>query len=68
MEFELKNLPEKIQLLEEKIKFLNQKLADPEFYTNDADNFVKTAEILASAKAELEQFEIRWVELEEKKI
>ena len=68
LEFELKNLPEKIQLLEEKIKFLNQKLADPEFYTNDADNFVKTTEILASAKAELEQFEIRWVELEEKKI
>ncbi len=68
LEFELKNLPEKIQLLEEKIKFLNQKLADPEFYTNDADNFVKTTEILAFAKAELEKLEIRWVELEEKKI
>tara|TARA_A100001015_G_C14574581_1_gene550473 strand:- start:2 stop:640 length:639 start_codon:yes stop_codon:yes gene_type:complete len=40
LEFELKNLPEKIQLLEQKIKFLNQKLADPEFYTNDADIFI----------------------------
>ena len=67
LEFELKNLPEKIQLLEQKIKFLNQKLADPEFYTNDADNFIKTTEILASSKAELENLEIRWVELEEKK-
>ncbi|MAI02750.1 MAG: ABC transporter family protein [Rickettsiales bacterium] len=67
LEFELKNLPEKIQLLEQKIKFLNQKLADPEFYTNDADNFIKTTEILASSKAELDHLEIRWVELEEKK-
>ena len=67
LEFELKKLPEKIQLLEQKIKFLNQKLADPEFYTNDADNFIKTTEILASSKAELENLEIRWVELEEKK-
>tara|TARA_A100001011_G_scaffold400359_1_gene514341 strand:+ start:2162 stop:3994 length:1833 start_codon:yes stop_codon:yes gene_type:complete len=67
LEFELKNLPEKIQLLEQKIKFLNQKLADPEFYTNDADNFIKTTEILASSKAELDHLEIRWVELEGKK-
>ncbi len=65
LEFELKNLPIKIQKKEKEIEAFNKKLADGDFYNSDPDAFVEMTKALKEAKAELENFEMRWLELEE---
>ena len=67
LEFELKNLPIKIQEKEKEIEAFNEKLSDGDFYNNDPDGFVDMTKALKEAKTELDNFEIRWLELEEEK-
>lgn len=63
-EFELRNLPAKIDALEEEIMLLDAKLADPDLYTVDPDAFDKATRDLAHAKSTLHSAEERWLELE----
>ena len=67
LEFELKNLPIKIQKKEEEIEFFTKKLSDSDFYKNDSDAFMAMAEKLEVAKGDLEYYETRWLELESEK-
>ena len=67
LEFELKNLPIKIQKKEEEIEFFTKKLSDPDFYKNDSDAFMAMTEKLEVAKGDLEYYETRWLELESEK-
>ena len=67
LEFELKNLPIKIQKKEEEIEFFTKKLSDPDFYKNDPDAFITMTEKLEVAKGDLEYYETRWLELESEK-
>ena len=67
LEFELKNLPIKIQKKEEEIEFFTKKLSDPDFYKNDSDAFITMTEKLEVAKGDLEYYETRWLELESEK-
>jgi ATP-binding cassette subfamily F protein uup len=68
LEFELKNLPTKIQAKEKEISFFTKKLSDPNFYKNDTDAFIVMTEELENAKADLENYETRWLELEAKRV
>ena len=67
LDFELKNLPSKIKKTEVQINLFNKKLSDPNFYKKDADSFIEMTEKLELAKEDLEYYETRWLELEEKK-
>ena len=67
LDFELKNLPSKIKKIEEQINLFNKKLSDPNFYKKDTDSFIEMTEKLELAKEDLEYYETRWLELEEKK-
>tara|TARA_B100001027_G_scaffold167967_1_gene119719 strand:- start:52 stop:1125 length:1074 start_codon:yes stop_codon:yes gene_type:complete len=67
LEFELKNLPSKIKSIEEQINLFNKKLSDPNFYKKDTDSFIEMTKKLELAKEDLEYYETRWLELEEKK-
>jgi len=67
LEFELKNLPSKIDNIEKEINTLSNQLSDPDFYLNDPDGFLLASENLAIARSELEKYELRWLELEELK-
>ena len=67
LEFELKNLPIKIQKKEEEIEFFTKKLSDPDFYKNNSDAFIAMTEKLEVAKGDLEYYETRWLELESEK-
>ena len=66
LDFELKNLPSKIKKIEEQINLFNKKLSDPNFYKKDTDSFIEITEKLELAKEDLEYYETRWLELEEK--
>ena len=66
LDFELKNLPSKIKKIEEQINLFNKKLSDPNFYKKDTDAFIEMTEKLELAKEDLEYYETRWLELEEK--
>jgi ATP-binding cassette subfamily F protein uup len=46
---------------------LEEALADPNLYTRDPATFDKTMKALDKARADLEQAEMEWLELEEKK-
>ena len=67
LEFELKNLPSKIDNIEKEINTLSNQLSDPDFYLNDPDGFLLASENLAIARSKLEKYELRWFELEELK-
>ncbi len=64
---ELAMLPEQIKEKEKTLAGLNQKLADPEFYSRDPEGFHETTKELAKAENKLERLENRWLELEEMK-
>jgi len=68
LEFELKNLPAKIQAKEKEISTFTKKLSDPNFYKNDTDAFIAMTKELENAKADLENYETRWLELESKRV
>lgn len=65
LEYELKNLPEKMAALEEEIKTLASKLANADFYKSSPDEFSVSSQRYTEAKADLEKAELRWLELEE---
>ena len=60
-------MPLKIKNTEQKIISFNNKLADPNFYKKNTDEFIEMTEKLELAKQDLEHYETRWLELEEKK-
>ncbi len=60
----LKNLPDKMAELEEKIRLAESKMADPDFYQADPEAFDKTAIDLEKFKADLENAETQWLELQ----
>ena len=49
------------------IEKLETELADPDLFTRNADRFHKVSETLEAKRAELEDAEMEWLELEEKK-
>ncbi|OIN87454.1 MAG: ABC transporter family protein [Alphaproteobacteria bacterium CG1_02_46_17] len=65
LQYELENLPKKIAALEAEIAGLVVVLQDADLYTRDADAFFKSTERLDVAKVELEEAEMRWLELED---
>lgn len=67
LEHELKQLPSKIKKTEEEIEGLNTQLADPDLYSRDANTFHECIKALDEAKARLERYETRWLEIEEMK-
>lgn len=64
---ELENLPKDIKKLEGEISKLEDLLNDPDLYTKDADAFMNASNRLPLAKEELDEKELRWLELEEMK-
>ena len=62
-----KNLPEKISNKEIEINEIEKKLSDPNFYTNYPDEFVKISKELEIAKNDLDDYETRWLEIDQKK-
>jgi len=65
LEYELKNLPKQIEEKEIEIKTLTEKLSNGDFYKSDPEGFVELTKELKLAKDQLEQYEERWLELEE---
>lgn len=56
-------LPGEIAALEQQIKIMEEKLADPDFYVKSPSEFEKTAAELEQSKALLDEKETRWLEL-----
>lgn len=56
-------LPGEIAALEQQIKIMEEKLADPDFYVKSPSEFEKTAAELKQSKALLDEKETRWLEL-----
>ena len=54
----------KLQL---KIAALEEELADPELFTKNADRFHAASKELSDAQENLENHEMEWLELEEKR-
>ncbi len=65
LQYELDNLPDRIDALERAIMAIEKSLEDPELYTRDATAFNRYTAQLSQAKAELDKAEQRWLELEE---
>ena len=65
LEYELTNLPKQIEEKEIEIKTLTEKLSNGDFYKSDPEGFVELTKELKLAKDQLEQYEERWLELEE---
>ncbi len=60
----LETLPGKIENLEAEIARSNDKLNQSDFFARDPENFQQTADRLARDRAELEDLEHQWLELE----
>ncbi len=67
LEYELKDLPAKIETATAEKKELNTQLQDPDFYKKDPTAFHRVTKSLDSLHAKLERYETRWLELEEMK-
>jgi len=65
LQFELDNLPNKIQALEDEITSLTLKLQDNNFYMEDKDGFAQATRHLERAKKSLSETLARWVALED---
>jgi len=65
--FELENIPKEILKLKEKIFEIKNELKDSKLYLSDHDRFTKITNDLAEAEFNLENKEIRWLELMEMK-
>jgi ATP-binding cassette subfamily F protein uup len=64
LQYELDNLPTKIQALEDEIAGYTAKLQDNDFYMKDKDGFAQALRYMERAKKNLEESLSRWVELE----
>ncbi len=67
LEYELKELPKKIEGLTEEINTHNTQLRDPDFYQKDPAEFHKVTKELSDAEAKRDRYETRWLELSEMK-
>lgn len=67
LEHELKTLPEKIDKTEQEIKLCNEMLSDADFYTKNPQDFHDTVKKLNDLQAQLDRYELRWLEIEEMK-
>jgi ATP-binding cassette subfamily F protein uup len=67
LKFELEKLPEKIAKLEADISMYEKQLQDPELYMKDPTAFDTASRRFLRYKKELEEAEMRWLELEELK-
>lgn len=65
LRYELEQLPARMEKLEEEVAALEQVLSDPAFYTADPEGFAHATRRLPRAQAELEEAELRWLELED---
>ncbi|VAW18073.1 Bis-ABC ATPase Uup [hydrothermal vent metagenome] len=63
----LKTLPGLMSKLETETKALNAKLADPDLYRRDPEDFAATSARLDAAQAELSASEEQWLDLEMKR-
>ena len=63
-ERELSALPNKIDLLEQRITEISTQMSDASFYQSDRVEIKKTEDLLKSAQLELEVLYKRWEELE----
>lgn len=63
---EYETLPAKMEALTKEIKVIESKLDDPNFYQNHPQEFVVLSERLVIAKGNLEESEMRWLELADK--
>ncbi len=67
LQYELDHLPGKLEGLTKEIESLNQNLEDPDLYMKNPDAFDRASRRVATAQKELEQMELRWLELEDMK-
>jgi len=65
LQYELDNLPQRIAKLENEIKIIEAKLADPALFAATPDLFYKLSGRLPEATEELDIAVTRWLELEE---
>jgi ATP-binding cassette subfamily F protein uup len=63
----LETLPAKIKKLEADIAALTLKLADASLFARDRNAFDQATESLARAQAELDEAEVKWLELDERR-
>jgi ATP-binding cassette subfamily F protein uup len=63
---DLEQLPTEMGALSKIITELEQKLADPNLYKNNSENFTQVSLELADKKVQLDQMELRWLEIDEK--
>jgi ATP-binding cassette subfamily F protein uup len=62
--FALENLPKKMEAVAASISTLEDRIADPAFYTRDPGSFQKTIAALDKERATLKTLEDEWLELE----
>ncbi len=62
--FALESLPKKIEAVSASISALEDRIADPAFYTRDPGGFQKTIAALDKERATLQALEDEWLELE----
>jgi len=62
---ELDALPERLEKLEQEIDYLQEQIAQPEFYEQSFDVTSEVMDTLASLQKELDQVMDRWAELED---
>ncbi len=67
LKHELEKLPKTIKKLEEEVSKLEAILGDADLYTSDPEKFAEVSTRLPMARNELDQAELRWLELEDMK-
>lgn len=65
LKHEYEKLPAKIEECNQIIKILSDKLANPDYYNQNRDEFYQSTDELEKAKARLSRYETRWLELSE---
>lgn len=65
--YALESLPKTIAALEAKIVTIQTVLEDPELYASDPDKFNASVESLSNTQDKLDEAELQWLELEEKR-
>jgi ATP-binding cassette subfamily F protein uup len=63
LQYELDNLPAAMEKLEQEIAALLEKLGAPDYFSRDRAAFERDSKRLALAREELEEAELRWLEL-----
>ena len=65
LQFELDNLPARIAKLEKEIAALETEMEDPSLYAGNPKRFAIVSSRVGAARTELDEAEMRWLELEE---